>query len=316
MRGEEMKIIAVLFIAMILLFGCTAAPPQEPPEQPEELEEEMPPQDEPEEPPQEAEEKCEPAYAFSKLESAKLSESVQFSVTASCAGGKELSLLLDGTTGTKTTVPDNDPTVVNFDITASEVGTSTVALKSDGETIYAEDWHIAPLGSSDTSGVEYDQVSNKKWTAVAFEIENPVNIGSIGAYVRRLDSQTLDDSFLVYEIREDDGGEPAPLALYTSEISVDQTTMSQNWLYQNFGRVILDPGRYWVVLRVAKDEPTLVGDAIHLHYSFDDKKSEPDGDTMQMTLEWSDSERRWMHTEWELPAFDKDYALVVTSQEN
>ncbi len=315
-----MKTVPLLFLTMILLFGCMGAPVEEIPldDAGDEniSEDENVSDEEGGELLPTGEEECEPRYTFSMLESAKLSEDVRLSVTATCAGDKEITLLFNDQVLEKKNVLGDDPIVLNFDVPALEDATNTLSVKSDGETIYAENWDVAPLGSSDTSATSYDQVSNKRWLAVSFDIGNPVDIESVGAYVRRLDSMSLEDSYLVYEIREDEEGVPSPVSLCKSRVSVDEITLSKNWHYGNVDGMLLDPGRYWLVMRVEKTEPTLVGDAVNIYYTFEDRMSDPSGDVMQMSLEWNDNKREWLQTPWKLPAYEKEYVVVISSQED
>ncbi|HID73305.1 TPA: hypothetical protein EYP38_05170 [Candidatus Micrarchaeota archaeon] len=307
-----MRTTLVLLLSMILLFGCVS----EPAAVPSGTGTEAPPEGEAppagEQPPGEME--CDASYAFSQLQSVKLSEVTTFTITATCSEGKEIGLYLNDKLAGKLEVLSNDPTVLNFDIVATVDGVSDVVVKSNDETIYAEEWNIAPLGSTDVSGSDFDQISNKKWLAVAFEVENRVKVGSIGAYVKRLNAQTLQESYVLAEIRGSEGGNPGESIIASSMVPITETTLTDNWLYLNYD-VTLQPGKYWIVFRVAKDEPTIVGDVITLHYVSVDTHAPPNDYTRRMTLEWSDTERVWEQTSWEELPFDKEYAVVISANE-
>ncbi|MFH1394325.1 MAG: hypothetical protein ABII71_00680 [Candidatus Micrarchaeota archaeon] len=307
-----MKTAVLLFLSMILLFGCVGEPASQTPAPGGEVTppaEEMPGPGGETQPPAAD---CEDSFAFSQLQSVKLSEVAKFTITATCAQGNEIALYLNDKLAGKMNVPSNDPTVLNFDIAANVDGTSEVVVKSDGSTIYAEELNIAPLGSTDISGSDYDQISNKKWIAVAFDLDNRVKIGSIGAYMKRLATQTLQDSTIKAEIRNDKAGNPGDTIVATSEVPIAQTTLTDNWLYMNYD-VTLQPGKYWIVFMVAKNEPTIVGDAVTLHYVTPDRLSQPNDMTRMMTLEWSESGRVWEQTDWVELSFDKEYAVVVSA---
>lgn len=303
------KLIIVLFLSALLLFGCTGPATQETqqPGQQQPAQTQEPAQGEPEP-------ACDATYAFSELGPATLSGVTTFTITATCAKGKDVALYLNGERAGGLVIPNNEPTILNFDIAAKVDGESTVSVKSDAETVHSEKWTVNPIGSSDTSGKDYDQASNKKWLAVAFDVESPISVGSIGGYIKRLESQTLQDSSVTMEIRMDDNGKPAGAYSAVSSRPITDTTLSDNWMYFNYEGVTLQPGRYWAVLSVTKDEPTIVGDAVTLHYVAPDKNRPANDGTLQMDLVWSDTKRVWEESQWKPLPFDKTYSLVVSSQ--
>jgi len=309
-----MKAAILLLVSMILLFGCTG--PAETPAGTTVTEGESVPVGE-EQPsggsvPAATEEDCEASYVFSQLSPVKLSEISQFTITATCAKDKEIVLYLNDKTAGELIVPSNDATVLKFDIVAKVDGTSNVVVKSDSETVFAETWEVDPLGSDDTEGNDYDQISNKKWLAVAFDIDNKIHIGSIKAYMKRLESSTMENSMIQVEIRSDDGGNPSQGTMATAAVPLTDTTMSNNWLYLNYD-VDLNPGKYWAVFKVETEEPTIVKDTVTLHYVALDNTVPANDDTRMMNLEWSESGRVWNEGTWSPLAFDKTYSVMVSA---
>jgi len=307
-----MKAAILLLMTMILLFGCTG--PAETSAQTGVTEGNSVPMEEQQQAtePSEVEESCEASYTFSPLPDVTLSEVSMFTITASCAKGKEISLYLNDNMAGQLVVPTNDATILNFDIVAKVDGTSDVIVKSDSETVFAEEWEVKPIGNDDTSGNDYDQISNKKWVATAFDVENQIHVGSIKAYMKRLASNTLQSSVIQVEIRSDNDGVPSEGSMATATVPIRDTTMSDNWLYLNYD-VTLKPGRYWIVFKVDTGEPTIVGDAVTLHYIGPDNTVPANSDTKVMDLEWSESERVWNEAEWKPLAFDKTYAVMVSA---
>lgn len=305
--------ILLLMAATILLFGCTG------PVQPQEQQQGGGAAQQPEtggqqEQPVEQEEQCEASYAFSKVPSMALSESATFTITATCAGGNELGLYLNDELAGSMRIPNNDPTVLNYEIVAKSDGPGSLVVKSDGETIYAEQITVAPMGSSDVSGTDYDQVSNKKWIAVAFEADNAMNLGSVSGYIKRLGSQTLEGSYVMAQIRRDDGGKPSANYLAVSDVPITEPTLSDNWIYFNFQDLTLQPGKYWVVFSVETEEPTIVSDAVTLHYVAKDKHRAAENNALQMDLAWNENSRLWEQSPWSQLSFYRSYSVVISSR--
>lgn len=260
------------------------------------------------------EETCDASYAFSKLSPGVFSESVPFAVTATCAKGKYVSIYLNDRLLVQKSVSTNDPEILDFDLSARSDGTNDLEVKAGSEVVYSETWDVLPLGSTDTRGKDYDQVSNKKWIATALDVDNIVDVNSIGAYMKRLEYHTLQDSYIVAEIRADVNNNPSDEYISKVSLPITDATMTENWLYFNLARTAtLEPGRYWVVFYVIKEEPTIVGDTVNLHYIALDNTVPPDGKAKQMSLSWSDSSRNWEQSTWEHSKFKKTYSVFLST---
>ena len=129
-------------------------------------------------------------------------------------------------------------------------------------------------------------------------------------------SNTLEDTYIIAEIRLDNNGEPGEEVLASSMLSIDETTMSENWIWFNFAEPVelAPPGRQWVVFSI--DYPDLVSDVVNIHYVGEDTLAEPNDYTKRMLLEWSDDEREFVKTEWEQLTYDKQFAVVLSGLEH
>lgn len=308
----------VISLSLLLLLGCVdlsggqagTAPPEDSSgsdavaEEPsgEEVQEVQP------------EEQCDVSYAFSKLSVGTLSKASPFAVTATCADGKKIGVYLNGKLVVEKTVSSNDPEVLEFSLPGKSDGANDLVVKSGSETIHSETWTVLPLGSKDISGKEYDQVSNKKWVAIAFDIDGLTEVRSIGAYMKRLEYHTLQDSYMVAEIRGNSNNNPSDDVIASKILPITDATMSDNWIYFNLVTPAkLDSGRYWAVFTVSKEEPTIVGDTINIHYVSGGNTIPSDGTTKKMSLSWSDSSRTWKETSWVDSSFQKTYSVFLSS---
>jgi len=265
-------------------------------------------------------EQCEPTYQFSELPAnGILGRSVQFSVTARCASGKTIILNIDGTREIGGQVTTDDPVIFNFILSPAREGTKQLVVWSDNDVIYNRTWVVLPLGSTDTSGNKNDPVSVKEWIATRFDIDGTINVKSVGVYMRRLYSQTMESSMVVAEIRPDNNGRPGENQLAVSMIPITETTLTPNWIYFNFPQTVtLGPGSYWVVFRVTQEtQDQIVSDVANVHYTFGGDTTKPASSNIKkMNLQWDNSKRRFVETSWEPLAYDRTYAVVLSGIEH
>lgn len=259
---------------------------------------------------------CEPSYEFSELpEKVTMGDLVTFSVTATCAQGKIVGLNIDETQESGGTVSTNDPVTFNFVLAPEVEGTKELTVWSDSDAVYEGTLEVDPIGSKDISGNKNDAVSVSEWRAVKFQVETPIKANSIGAYMRRLYSQTMEHSTVVAEIRTDDSGIPSESYLAQAQLPITDTTMSENWIYFNFPETVrLEPGTYWVVFKVTQEtQDQIVSDVVNIHYTFSGDTTIPGDDTLKkMKLEWDNSQRKFVPTEWETLAYKRTYSVFVS----
>lgn len=311
MRG----LFVTLILVSILVFGCVGEEQvvveegdtitEEEEETTEEIEETVEAED------------CEPSYMVLELGAGIFSKGTPFGVSAECAGGKTVSLYVDSEMVAEQDVTTNNVVVLNFVLIPKSEGTKTVEVKVDEETVYSASWPVVPLGSQDISGNKNEDVSSRKWIAISYHVDSRVQVKSVGAYMKRLYSNTLEDTYVVAEIRPDNNGEPGEEVLASSMLSIDETTMTENWIWFNFPEPVelAPPGRQWVVFRI--DYPDIVSDVVNIHYVGEDTLSEPNEYTKRMLLEWDDTEREFVETTgWELMTYDKQFAVVLSGLEH
>jgi len=261
---------------------------------------------------------CEPSYEYSELPSeAVIGDVLTFSVTSTCAEGKIVGLNIDEKQESGGMISKNDPVTYNFIIALETEGTKSITLWSDNESVYSTTVEVDQIGSTDTSGNKNDPASVKEWIATSFEAEGPVKVKSIGAYMRRLYSQTMQHSMVVAQIRADNNGNPSDNITAESTIPITDTTMSENWIYFNFPEALtLAPGKYWVVFLVTQEtQDQIVSDVVNVHYTFGGDTSVPgDGTNKQMKLEWDNSQRKFVKTDWQNVPYERTYSVVVSSE--
>ncbi len=309
---------AILLLSVMLLFGCVGGEQEYVTEEgttPLEEEETTPPAEE-----EITEAECEASYTYTELpDTGVIGTPVQFSVTSTCAKGKVVGLNIDELQETGGKIGTNDPVTYNFILMPEVEGTKQIMLWSDEDVVYSTTWEVLPLGSTDISGNKNDPVSVKEWIATAFDIENGITVKSVGAYMRRLYSQTLEGSQVIVEIRADNSGEPSENYLATNAIPVTDTTMTENWIYINYpAGVELSPGKYWVVFRVTQEnEEQIVSDVVNIHYTFGGDTTVPGNDyTRKMGLEWDNPQRKYVETEWQELAYDRTYSVIISGEEH
>ncbi|MEM2908745.1 MAG: hypothetical protein QW590_01800 [Candidatus Bilamarchaeaceae archaeon] len=321
--GDYVKNIFIILVASLLLFGCLEqfgagtqsqatvsegnAVPQESEKQ-EEVETQQTAQEEREE--------CVPAYTFSKLEKGTLSKETVLAVSASCASGKIISLHVDDEMVAQQTISTNNPAVLNFILVPKRDGTRTIEVRANNNIVYSSQWDVAPLGSMDTSGNKNDPASVKEKIATAFDIDSGITVKRIGAYMRRLYSNTLQNSYVVAEIRADSNGNPASSHVAKTRIPITTPTMSERWVWFNFENgVTLQPGRYWVVFGVEQETENIVSDVVNIHYVAEDTTVPGNNYTRKMALEWDNNKRTYVETEWQPLSYDRRYAVVLSAIE-
>ena len=268
----------------------------------------------------EVEPACEPSYEFSGLpEKGVIGQPVQFSVVSTCAKNKIIGLNIDELQESGGSITTNDPVNFNFVLMPEVEGTKQLVVWSDADAIYNESWEVLPIGSTDTSGSKNDGASVSEWLATSFEIQNSIKVRSVGMYLKRLHSQTMQHSMILVDIRADDGGQPSENYITVDELPITDTTLTENWIYFNFGDSIeLEPGKYWVVLRVTQEtQDQIVSDVVNLHYTFDGDTTVPGNEyTKRMRLEWDNDQRKFAKTNWEPLAYDRTYSVIVSGLEH
>lgn len=314
--------LVLLFGMMLVLFaGCIGAPAEEyvsegetTPITPEEVPEEEAPVVIPG--------LCEPSYEFSELpETGVMGQPVQFSVTSTCAEGRVVGLNIDNKQESGGKIATNDPVTFNFVLMPEVEGTKELIVWSDADAIYNESWEVLPIGSTDVSGNKNDPASVKEYVATAFETDIPIDVRSIGVFMKRLyaQTQTMEGSMIVAEIRADNGGNPADNYIAVAQLPIDDITMTENWIYFNFPSTVeLGTGKYWVVFRVTQDtQDQIASDVVNVHYTFGGDTTVPGNEyTRHMVLEWDNLERRFVKTSWEPLAYDRTYSVIVSGLEH
>lgn len=255
---------------------------------------------------------CTPAYSFSDLSDGVLSKQTTLVATVTCAAGKKIVVKLDGVEAASATATSNSTSPLQLPIAPKKDGTVKLTVESDGTTVLSKDWTVAPLGSSDTKGLEYDSISFKEWRAVGFNVDSTISVDNVRMFLKRIASKTQPGTNLLVEIRSDDNGNPGEvLASVRSPINV--TTLSDNWITFAFDqKPQLTPGRYWVVLRVEQtEEVNLVSDAVVLHYVTGDRQAQGNADTRQMLLSVDMKTGMASETSWAPLSYDRTYAVTI-----
>ncbi len=306
-----MKNVFLAFVLAFLLFGCMGQPaaPQEPADNVSDgvgVTEDGQPYTGP---------LCEPDYSFSELSDAALSEALEFRVTAACADGKKVSLLLDDETVGTYDVSGNEQVIINFELVAKKDGTRDVKVLADEESVYHSQWEVAPLGNSDYSPTDYDSISIKDWKAYSFDVDNSIKLTNIKAFLRRLYTQVKPGTTITFEVRNDANGNPAGGVVASVSQPLDVATLNEKWLTFEFDEAVsLGEGTYWLVIKVVQTDDNLVSDVVNLYYLPVDKESPGNDYTKRMRLEWDDEEESYFETSWEPLPFDKNYAVVISAE--
>lgn len=301
-----MKRILVLLLAAFLVFGCTGGAPQAKhtsgasAAQPGAAQQ------------QQGTPACTPEYSFSDLPDGTLSRTTHLLATATCAAGKGIVVKLDGAEAARASAATNESSPLDLAFAPRKDGTVKLTVESDGTTVLSKDWVVAPLGNSDTKGVENDAVSFKEWRAMSFTTESGIQPARVKMFLKRLQYKTQPATVLAVDIRSDNGGNPGAI-LATTERPINATTLSDNWIAFDFAQPpSLAPGTYWVVLRVEQsEEVAVVSDVVNLHYVTVDKQSPGNRYTRQMVLAVDPKTGAATETSWAPLAYDRAYSMTI-----
>ncbi len=292
----------LLFIAAaILLLGCTGgeAPTNEQPTIPDVK---LPG------------ESCDQSYSFSEIDDGTFGKTSSLVATVTCAGGKSLITKIDGKAVGSTMIESNETTVIDLDVPGIKDGEVNLEVDLDGTTVFQRSWDVAMLGHADTLGTNYDTVSFREWLAVKFNIEEKVDVGQIRTFMRRQNPKTLPNSMIVAEIRENDGNEPGDV-IGGQEIDITETTLTANWIKFDFDdKVRLNPGEYWIVVRIDQvEDTTLTSDTVTIHATTIDREKPGNDYTRKMSLDVDPITGKASETSWTDLAYDKTYNIVLSS---
>ncbi|MFH0737969.1 MAG: choice-of-anchor R domain-containing protein [Candidatus Micrarchaeota archaeon] len=259
-------------------------------------------------------EECTSEYSVSELQDGTLSETATLVVAATCSAGKPITVSLDGVEAATAVPESNEAQPVTLRFAPVKDGTIPVVVEGDGETIYTKDWTVKPLGSSDIKGLENDAVSFKDWRAMAVDVENRITPGRVKMFVKRLDFRTKPSTQVRVEIRDDDGGKPGEVVA-SVEKPMDSLTLGENWISFDFeAKPTLDPGKYWIVVRVDQTEDvSIVSDTMTIHYVAIDKSAPGNDYTSQMKLSVDSASGKASETSWAPLSYDRVYSIVLTS---
>lgn len=300
-----MKNIAIFLLAAILLFGCAGpqpgTPSKTPPTAPTEPSVPSAPSDD-----------CTPDYSFSVLKDGTFSQTETLVATVTCAGNTTLNLKVDGKTVESKTADSDVTTPLKFSVPALKEGTSKVTVETANDSLFSRDWDVEALGNTDTRGTGYEAFSYKTWVAMAFDIENPVELGQVKAFLKRQSGNTRPNSELVLEVRKDSSGEPGSL-LASKGMAVTEPTLTENWIKFDLDKkVSLSPGTYWVVLMVNQTEDLgLASDMVTVNYEIIDKEVEGNDYTSRMMLDVDLKTGEASETSWEPLSYDREFNIVL-----
>lgn len=296
--------LVLLLLSAILIFGCTGQSGPAAPSQGGQPSGPVGPTGEVTE--------CPPDYSFSELDDSAFGSDESLVATVTCAGGKTLSVKVDGKTVSSKTVEDNSTTPIDFRVPAMRDGTLKVTVEDDGQTLYSRDWEVAELGNSDTFSTGYESFSFKEYVAMSFDVENEVELGRVRAYLKRQNSQTKPNSKIVMEVRKDNSGEPGDL-LTSKVLDITDTTLTPNWIkFDLDNKLKLKPATYWVVFRVDQtEELSLISDVVTVHYAIIDREAEGNDYTKRMILDVDEKTGEASETSWEKVSYDREYNILL-----
>jgi hypothetical protein len=305
-----MKTILVLILASLIVFGCmglggttqtltpvggSGTPATHAPQ-----------------PPSGGAEACTPAYSFSELADGVLSKQADFVATVTCAAGKGIVVKLDGVEAARASAQTNATSPLQMAIAPKKDGKLKLTVESDGTTVLSKDWTVAPLGSSDTKGLEYDSVSFKEWRAMAVDVETPITVDNARIFMKRLQYKTQPATIIAVEIRKDGNGKPGDRVAGV-ESPVNITTLSDNWItftFQDAPR--LAAGRYWIAMKVKQsEEVSLVSDVVQVHYVTADRQAPGNAYTSQMVLAVDEATGTATETSWTPLSYDRVYSITL-----
>ena len=297
-----MRNLIVILLAAILIFGCVNAPTKAP----------SGGQTTPTGQTTQTE-ACTQSQTFSDLGPGILGGTSELAATVTCAAGKSIVVMVDGSTVATTVVPSNDTQTIKLEVPATTDGAHKVTVEIDGQTLLSKDWNVDPLGTQGIKGLETDAVSFREWRATAIDIATPITVSHVKAYVKTQQGTTQPDSKVVMEIRKDASGNPGDIVA-TAKNPISMVTQTDNWLNFDF-TTALSPGRYWLVMRVEQSAgTTLISDLVQVHYVVVDKTAAGNDHTRQMVLDVDTNTGIATETQWTPLTYDKEYNVVVTSK--
>jgi hypothetical protein len=230
-------------------------------------------------------------------------------VTATCAANDTISVYVDGVPAGQSVVAGDNATL-DFNLVAAMDGTDNVTVDSDGAEVYSASWTVSPIGYTTAAGQDYDPISVSNWKAVAFEVDNPITVKMVTAYLMTQESMLLANSSIVADIDSDSNGNPGSVVA-TGSVPISSVTMTPNWIGFPVDAK-LQPGRYWVVFHVGPPS-LLVSDDVNILYVTVSQTTPGDADHKQMDLARDDQTDSWNATSWEPLAYERDYAFTVSA---
>jgi hypothetical protein len=293
--------LVLLLISAILIFGCTGQTGTTEPAGPLQQQQPIVPGEE-----------CTQGYSFSEIEDSIYGSDESLVATVTCAAGKTLTVKVNGKTVATETVEENSTTPLEFSVPALKEGTLKVTVDDGNQTVYSRDWEVEMLGNSDLFGTGYQSFSFKEWVAMAFDIDNEVELGQVKAYLKRQSSQTQPSSMIVLEVREDQSGVPGEL-IASKKLPISETTLSANWLRFDLDeKTTLRPGRYWIVLKIDQtEEISLVSDVVTVHYAVIDRDVTGNDYTGKMVLDVDLKTGYATETNWEGLSYDREFNILL-----
>ncbi len=247
---------------------------------------------------------CDANYSVSSIVSTKLSGTQVLSVTANCASNKTIAVYVDDAISGQSVVP-GESAILNFNIIATTEGMHKVEVKSDGQVVGSKSFNVTPIGYFNTVGTENDPVSINHVKALAFDIDSPISVKRVGAYMWRLESMTI-GSNIIAEIRKDSNGQPGD-SVATSTLPIKVTTLTPNWIYFPTDTQ-LAKGRYWLVFSVSKDN-----EYVNIKYTTNDKLKPGNANHLKMDLTKNEDLQIWEQTTWDPLSFDRSYSFIVSA---
>jgi len=259
-------------------------------------------------------EECTPSQTFSEPADGVLSQTTELVATVTCAAGKQIVVKVDGEPIVTTSVDTNATQPVKLDIPATKDGAHTLTVDIGGETLLSRDWNVQPLGNTEVKGLETDAISYKEWRAMAVDIGNPISAARVKAYLKTQQPMTHPDTNIVMEIRKDNGARPGDMVTSVRK-TIKAVTQTYNWINFDLDPAqTLQPGRYWIVLKVEQTEDVnLASDIVQLHYTTVDKTSPGNDHTKQMLLSVDTKTGLASEAQWQPLAYDKEYNIVLTT---
>jgi len=255
---------------------------------------------------------CDAEYTFSAVEGGTFGKTSTLLVTATCAKNETLTATVDGEPAGSVKIDTNKETEVELDVVALKDGTVTLAVTSQGESLYSQEWEVEVLGNADISGMDYDAISFKEWRAMAFDLDGQVDVGRIRVYMKRLEGRTEPNTNIILEVRKDSSDNPGQLEESVT-IPITDVTLNYNWVNFDFEeKANLGPGKYWIVMKIEQTENIkLVSDKVMVHYTVVDREADGNEYTRQMMLSVDEKTGFASETEWDPLSYDKLYNVVL-----